>query len=96
MKKKFEFSKLIMVALLFTYYVGLWFVMSVVNKLMQFIFLYSSLSATTVFTAMSSIIIALLTFIGTPVAVACKYYSKKAESENIIKLKGECMKEESD
>ena len=79
-KKKtgFEFSKLIMVAVMATYFIGLFFAMVVILLMM---IREPGVSAS----GLSSLLI----FIAAPVSTAIGFYSYKAKNENIEKIKNE-------
>lgn len=74
-KKQFEFSKLIMVGVMLTYFIALIFIMAVIWKLI-------GINSTSI----GTIISAFCTFVGAPVSVAIGFYSWKAKNENTMKL----------
>lgn len=73
-KKKFEFSKIIMVSVMLTYYIALIFGMSIIWRL-----------STNLSPYIGTAITAFFSFVGAPVAVAIGFYSWKAKNENISK-----------
>lgn len=75
-KNKKEFSKLIMIAVMSTYFIGLIFGMIIICLVIKF-------EPSSIGMALSS----LFGFIGAPVAVAIGFYSYKAKSENVEKIR---------
>ena len=73
--KKIEFSKLIMASMIVSYFIGLFFGLYVINKLIN-----NELDG------ISSALTALFSYIGGPVAVAVGFYSNKAKAENVAKI----------
>lgn len=74
-KQKIEFSKLIMVGVMLTYFIALIFIMAVIWKLI-------GINSTSIGTVIS----AFCTFVGAPISVAIGFYSWKAKNENTVKL----------
>ena len=74
-KRKFEFSKIIMVSVMLTYFIALIFMMGVIWRLVG-----------NGDTSIGMAISAFCTFVGAPVAVAIGFYSYKAKAENVAKL----------
>ena len=75
-KKKFEFSKLIMVGVMLTYFIALFFVMGTITAML--------ITSNTQY--LSAAITSLCTFVAAPVSVAIGFYSWKAKNENTVKL----------
>ena len=73
-----EFSKLIMVAVMATYFIGLFFAMAIILLMMV-------REPETSASGLSSLLI----FIAAPVSTAIGFYSYKAKNENIEKIKNE-------
>lgn len=76
MKKRFEFSKLILCLVMATYFAALIFGMYVIN-----IIVHSSSSY------IGTALCGLFSFVGAPVAAAIGFYSSKAKAENVEKIK---------
>lgn len=74
-KPKIEFSKLIMVSVMLTYFIALIFIMAVIWKMIH----VNNMSVSTAITS-------LCTFVGAPVSVAIGFYSWKAKNENVPKI----------
>lgn len=74
-KTKIEFSKLILVSVMLTYFISLIFIMAVIWKMTQ----ANNMSINTAITSFC-------TFVGTPVSVAIGFYSWKAKNENVPKI----------
>jgi len=75
MKRKFEFSKLIMCLVMCTYFAALIFGMYVIN-----IIVHNSSSY------IGTALCGMFSFVGAPVAVAIGFYSYKAKAENVAKI----------
>lgn len=74
-KPKFEFSKLIMVGVMLTYFIALIFIMAVIWQMLK----SNNISIGTAITSFC-------TFVGAPVSVAIGFYSWKAKNENVPKI----------
>lgn len=77
-KRTFEFSKIILAFVIFSYFVGLGFGMYVIIAMIK--------AATFIYIATA--LCGLFTYIATPVSVALGFYSNKAKAENVEKIKG--------
>ena len=77
-KIKLEFSKIIMVAVMATYFIGLFFAMAIILLMMV-------RSPGSSASGLSSLLI----FIAAPVSTAIGFYSYKAKNENIEKIKNQ-------
>lgn len=75
-KKKFEFSKLIMVSVMLTYFIVLFVVVGVIA--------YMILSGNAQY--LTNVIATLCSFVGAQVGVAIAFYSWKAKNENTAKI----------
>jgi len=73
--KRFEFSKIIMSAVMLTYFVGLGFAVYAVNKILME---YPEWAI--------QALIALFGYIGAPTGIAIGFYSWKAKNENTAKI----------
>lgn len=78
MKKKVEFSKLILALVILSYFIGLGFGMLVIWKIL----------GTDNAAYISASLCGLFSYIAAPVAVAIGFYSNKAKAENVEKIKG--------
>lgn len=76
MKKKFEFSKVILCAVMLTYFAALIFGMYVINIIVHGTSSY-----------IGTALCGLFSFVGAPVAAAIGFYSSKAKAENVEKIK---------
>jgi hypothetical protein len=74
-KKKMEFSKLILSTVMLTYFIGLFFAIYAVNKILMDYPEYAIQA-----------LIALFGYIGTPISVSIGFYSWKAKNENTMKI----------
>lgn len=74
-KKKLEFSKIILLAVMLTYFIGLAFAIYAVNKILMD---YPEWAI--------QALIALFGYIGTPISVSIGFYSWKAKNENTKKI----------
>lgn len=83
MRKKYEFSKLMMVGFGVSYFSAEAFLMVMIYKIFL---LFASLATVTYLAALATIITAFCTFTAAPVAVAAGFYSNKAKAENIVKI----------
>ena len=77
MKNKFEFSKVILLGVMLTYFIGLFFALYAVNKILLD---YPEWAI--------QALIALFGYIGAPISVSIGFYSWKAKNENTMKIKG--------
>jgi len=77
-KKRFEFSKIVLALVIFSYFIGLVFGMIVIWKILE----------TGNVTYIATALCGLFTYIATPVATAIGFYSNKAKAENVEKIKG--------
>lgn len=77
--KHFEFSKIILCLVMFTYFVGLGFGIFIITKLVGMTATYTSY--------ISTALCGLFSYIGAPVAVAIGFYSYKAKAENVEKIR---------
>ena len=80
-KKKFETSKIIVLAVMLTYFVGLFYAIHAVDKILMD---YPELAI--------QALIALFGYIGAPISISIGFYSWKAKNENTMKIK--CASEE--
>ena len=76
MKKKFEFSKLVLCLVMATYFAGLIFGMDIILHL-------STDNSSYIATALCG----LFSYIGAPVAVSIGFYAYKAKAENVEKIR---------
>lgn len=72
--KKIEFSKIIMLAMIISYFIGLFFGLHIIEKLLE-----QGWDAT-------SALATLFSYIGAPTAIAVGFYSTKAKAENVAKI----------
>ena len=77
-KKKFEFSKIVLALVIFSYFIGLGFGMVIIWKILE----------TGNVAYIATALCGLFTYIATPVATAIGFYSNKAKAENVEKIKG--------
>ena len=82
-QKRVEFSKIILGAVMVTYFIGLFFAIYAVNKILME-YPDSAVQA----------LISLFGYIGAPISIAIGFYSWKAKHENTIKI--QCANEECD
>ena len=80
-KKKLEFSKIVLLAVMLTYFIGLFFAIYAVNKILMD---YPEWAI--------QALISLFGYIGAPISIAIGFYSWKAKNENTMKIK--CANEE--
>ncbi len=76
-KHKFEFSKIILALVIFSYFVGLFFGMYVIVAMVRggnFVYIATALCG-------------LFTYIAAPVSSAIGFYSNKAKAENVEKIR---------
>ena len=72
--KKIEFSKIIMASMIVSYFIGLFFGIHIIEKLINQGWDGTSALAT------------LFSYIGAPTAIAVGFYSTKAKAENLAKI----------
>lgn len=72
--KKIEFSKVIMFSMIVAYFIGLFFGLHIIEKI-----IVQGWDAT-------SALCALFSYIGAPTSVAIGFYSSKAKAENLVKI----------
>ena len=76
MKKRFEFSKLVLCLVMATYFAGLIFGMNIIRDI-----------ATSNSSYIATALCGLFSYIGAPVAVAIGFYAYKAKAENVEKIR---------
>ena len=76
MKKRFEFSKLVLCLVMATYFAGLIFGMNIICNI-----------ATNNSSYIATALCGLFSYIGAPVAVAIGFYAYKAKAENVEKIR---------